>query len=177
MQKVVGQMSNDPIVDFYRGEIRDTQGRVISEIWDFDSTRLEDALHYTEWLFPVNHATDRAPDAPLVTSDTQEAFKSSAELRDRLRRSLDLMLGFYGFVRVGEQVARGNDFESRRLGWLYPNDRSHRRMSRIVTSLALLGEPRLAASLRDVLVAIADEYGTHSVSAETRQRWSRLLET
>jgi hypothetical protein len=170
------QMSSDPIVKFYLGEQPDGHGRSVEEVWAFDATRLEDAPHYIEWLFPLSTKSAHAPDAPLVTSATQAAFASSTDLRERLRRSLDLVLGYYGFARDGDVIARGDSFESRRLGWLYPDDQSHRRLSRVVRSLALLGESGLASSLRDQLVSVADEFGPHSVSGETRGRWTHLLD-
>ena len=169
-------MSQDPIVQFYRGEQRDAEGRSIDDVWAFHQTNLEDTAHYLEWLFPLKASDATAPGDPAVTEQTRDAFAQDADLRERLRRSLDLMLAFYGMSRDGETVGRSQDFESRRLGWLYPGDHNHERLSRVVRSLALLGEGALASSLRDELVAIADDYGAHSVSRETRGHWAHLLD-
>lgn len=168
-------MSTDPIVMFYTAQQADTQGRTIEEVWAFNETQLEDASDYLWWLFPLGGASTEAPGEPEVTAETARAFAADPELGERLRRSLDLMLGFYGLVREGDRIQRGGGFESRRLGWLYPDDHNHQRLARIVRSLALLGEPDLARSLRDELVKIADEYGVHSVSRETRGHWAHLL--
>ena len=169
-------MSSDPIVKFYRGEGPDSQGRRIEEIWQLKKSQLENANEDIEWLFPLTDGTRTEDEEPIVRAETVEAFAADASLRERLRHSLDVMLSFYGLTRDDGTIARGETFESRRLGWLYPDDPNHRRLSRIVRSLALLGEPELAESLRDELVAIADDYGAHSVSRETRTYWARALE-
>lgn len=169
-------MSHDPVVAFYRGEQNDPHGRSIEQIWGFTQTELEDVGDYLDWLFPMPAYMGSSAHEPRASDEAQAAFADDDELRARLRRSLDLMLAFYGLSRDGEQITRGESFESRRLGWLYPNDHNHSRLSQIVNSLAALGEPALARNLRDELVQIADDYGAHSVSHETRGRWAHLLE-
>src|SRR5215510_13222124 len=104
-----------PLLRFYRLEGPDARGRLLSEIWTWDAARLEDVHDYIQWLFPLGEPSAFNPDAPLVTAEVAQAFRHDSELQARLRRSLVLMLDFYGFTLTehdgsGVTIARAPDF-------------------------------------------------------------------
>ena len=98
--------TDDAIVRFYRGEGRDGAGRTIEEVWAFSAVRLELTHDFIQWLFPLRDRSAFVPGAPTLTDATVAAFHESSDLRDRLRRSLDVMLAFYGLRRDAERPAR-----------------------------------------------------------------------
>lgn len=42
-----------PLIDFYRGEATDHQGRYIDAIWALSPFWLEHTHDYIQWLFPI----------------------------------------------------------------------------------------------------------------------------
>lgn len=165
----------DAIIAFYRGEGRDHCGRRIEEMWRFDRDTLERRHDFIQWLFPLAELSRFNSRAPLVTSQTSAAFRDDPELGRALLRSLDLMLDFYGLQRAGDRIEKGPDFPDRAANWFGAGNHNHLRLSRIVKSLALLGQPALARALRDRLLAIADDYGPTAVAPGTRRHWACLL--
>jgi hypothetical protein len=146
----------DPLLRFYRLEGPDARGRMLAEIWAWDDTRLEAVHDYIQWLFPLRERSAFNPAAPVLTPATIAAFLTDRVLHDRLRRSFERMLRFYGLRMTGEagtrRVEPAADFPARGRTWLQPADHNHLRLTRILASVRLLGlaeESRaLAACLR-----------------------------
>src|SRR5207245_1453230 len=86
------------IVDFYRGDQPDYQGRKLHDIWQWDNDRLESVHDFIQVLFPNQEPSRVNPDAPLLDQVTIDAFQQDEELRRNLARSLDRMLRFYGLA-------------------------------------------------------------------------------
>jgi hypothetical protein len=169
--------SDDALLRFHRLEGPDARGRTLSEIWTWDASRLEGVHDYIQWLFPLAEPSAFNPDAPLLTEATIEAFRSDASLRDRLLRSLTLMLEFYGLALAsgndGElRIGRGPAFASTSRGWLQAGDHNHLRLTRILTSLRLLGLEDHARALYECLVTIARDHPS-AISATTLAYWRR----
>ncbi len=95
------------LLAFYRGAGLDSAGRTIDEIWAWDRRRLEMVHDFIQWLFPLPDPSRFNPDAPILSTADQAAFRADADLRARVRRSLDLMMEFLGLVRRGNTIARG----------------------------------------------------------------------
>lgn len=166
-----------PLLRFYRLEGPDARGRMLSDIWTWDAARLEGVHDYIQWLFPLAEPSAFNPDAPLVTAEVADAFRRDADLQARLRRSLAVMLDFYGLTLDDDgagrvTIARARDFAARSRGWLQAGDHNHLRLTRILTSLRLLGLAAHSRALFDCLDAIARER-PDAVSATTRAYWRR----
>src|SRR5215831_12128024 len=87
------------LVKFYLGKEPDHKRRWIDQIWEWDHDQLEQTHDYIQWLFPLKEKSGFNPTAPALTDEVILAFKSRDELKNRLLRSLDVMLAFYGFAR------------------------------------------------------------------------------
>jgi len=165
-----------PLLRFYRLEGPDSRGRMPSDIWTWDAGRLESVHDYIQWLFPLAEPSAFNPDAPVVTPEVADAFRADPELRARLRRSLALMLDFYGLTATGPAdevtIARGADFEAKSRGWLRAGNHNFLRLTRIVASLRLLGLAGHSRALQHCLDAIAHDR-SDAVSATTREYWRR----
>jgi hypothetical protein len=126
------------IVAFYLGQAPDDYGRTIGQIWAFDNGRLEAAHDYIQRLFPSRRPS-QFEDAPLLDDATVRAFRDSPELRERLLRSFDVMLRFYGLRRDGPEVLEADDFAERAANWLTPYNHNFLRITRILLCLRELG--------------------------------------
>jgi hypothetical protein len=153
------------LVTFYRGESGDHAGRMIDEIWAFSLDELEDTHDFIQWLFPLPERSPVNPHAPVLDESTRAAFLADGSLVPRVGRSLQLMLDFYGLAMGdGHVVAPHASFAERCPNWLSPNNHNHLRLTRVVSSVSLLG-------LRDALLKIADAY-PGLVTATTRRFWA-----
>jgi hypothetical protein len=173
------QHEQSPVVSFYSGSSPDSEGRWIDEIWAWDDDRLEVVHDYIQWLFPLRTRSGFNPDAPILSDADIETFRGSDELRMRLLRSLQLMLRFYGLQlrRTPSNdpvVEKSERFPSRRANWLTPGNHNHLRLTRILTSVSLLGLRAEAAALQACLLDIAHEY-PNAVTRQTLTFWERAV--
>jgi hypothetical protein len=148
------EAAESPLVRFYRGEGSDTRGRTLDDILAWDDGQLEAVHDYIQWLFPLDEPSRFNPDAPLLTPADRLAFRHEP-LAANLRRALDRMLAFYG-LRFDPSdrrphIVRSSAWNDRSPHWLQPGNHNLLRLSRIIRSLALLGQPDLATALYGVL--------------------------
>ncbi|XP_013000021.2 opioid growth factor receptor isoform X1 [Cavia porcellus] len=141
-----------PNLSFYKNEIRFLpNGCFVEDIlqnWKDKYELLEDNHSYIQWLFPLREPGVNWHAKPLTLKEV-EAFKSSEEVRERLIRAYELMLGFYGIQledRDTGAVRRAQNYHKRfqNLNW-----RSHNnlRITRILKSLGELGLEHYQAPL------------------------------
>jgi hypothetical protein len=164
------------ILDYYAGAGRDGAGRTLAQTLALSPQEKETRHDFIQWLFPLDQPSRFNPGAPLLRPDDVEAFRTRPELRARLLESLDAMLAFYALRRDpqrGEILPAREDWPSG-VHWLGPGDHNHLRLSRMVQSLALLGEEEWGSALRDRLVRIAAEHPDR-VSPATTRVWNGLL--
>jgi hypothetical protein len=166
--------SADPLLRFYRLEAPDDRGRMLDEIWRWDAARLEATHDYIQWLFPLAERSAFNPGAPTLTPATIAAFRGDPELQDRLRHSLATMLAFYGLDAEPGRVVRSARFGERSRQWLHAGDHNHLRLTRILTSLRLLGLEETARALLACLEDIAAA-SPHAVSATTLTYWRKAV--
>lgn len=167
----------DTILDFYRGEPL-PNGRRLVDIWDWNFDQLEDAHDYIQWMFPLDTPSEANPGAPFITEEASRAFEWDDVLRDRLQKSLAVMLRFYGLERLvlpddKVMIIRAVSFADRRGIWLWPNNHNHLRLTRIIRSLRLLGLKKDAQALAACLDDIARVEGRDIISDDTTQHWRR----
>lgn len=166
------------ILAFYRGEGRDDRGRTLEEILRFDDEELEETHDYVQWLFPLDVPSSVQPWAPLVDRKCQERLRADPALGNALRRALKRMLEFYGLrvVERGGRIAieRGENFTRRAEVWLTPGNHNFLRLTRIMTSLHLLGQQDLALALQRSLKDVYRDFG-QIVGATTFGYWSNAI--
>jgi hypothetical protein len=162
------------IVAFYEGSATDDRGRSLDHILRFDDDRLEDVHDFIQWLFPLPERSGANPSAPILDQHAIDAFHARPELRVAQRRSLNRMLSFYGFEWNGDAIVRSNSFAERSGNWLDPWNHNHLRLTRILRSLAVLGEAQLARKLFKALSDIYDEErrsGRNRISQRSFEFW------
>lgn len=167
----------DPILAFYKGDAA-PHGLRLVDVWDWTFDQLEDAHDYIQWVFPLDTPSAANPSAPLLTEETARAFSWDDVLRDRLERSLAVMLRFYGLERLTlpkekVMIIRAVTFPERRGVWLWPNNHNHLRLTRIIRSLRLLGMKKDAAALAHCLDDIARTEGRDVITEDTLTHWRR----
>jgi hypothetical protein len=164
------------LVDFYRGQAPDSQGRFLHELWDWDDDDLEVCDDFIQWMFPLTEPSHFNPDAPLLNDEEIAVFRSDADLRSNLRRSFERILRFLGLSMTETgQVREGANFTDRIPDvWAYPNH-NWLRITRILKSLILLGLESEARALFDRLESLYSQR-KFPLTAETFAYWSRAID-
>lgn len=128
------------LLDFYRGEGTDSEGRRLADIWTWSDVDLEEVHDFIQWLFPLPEPSNYNPSAPLLSAKDVAAFEADPILRANLRRSFDRILGFLGLAQDDMGDVHDNDNFNARVAdiWQHPNH-NWLRITRILRSLKLLG--------------------------------------
>ena len=144
------------LLRFYRGDRPDSAGRRLDEILAWDDRLLEGVHDYIQWLFPLDEPSAFNSDAPLITPSDRDAFETDPVLAINVRRAFSRMLAFYGFrlveAEAGIQVEPTETWPSRSALWLRPHNHNFLRQTRIMKSLVLVGQPKLARALGEALL-------------------------
>lgn len=137
-------MLNSPIIQFYSGQGMDAEGRSLHDIWQWDDQQLEDVHDYIQWLFPLQERSRFNAHAPVLTDADCDIFRTTPALQEAMLKSFQIMLQFYGLDyyknQTGEiQITLSNILEERRKNWINPSNHNYLRITRILTSLRLVG--------------------------------------
>jgi hypothetical protein len=167
------------IVPFYLGEQRDSQGRMIQEMWAWDFEELECAHDYIQWLFPLPERSMFNPDAPIVDDKVIQAFQSDSNLRQNLLRSLTVMLRFYGLqCQESDEgkvvIIQSKDYPSRKSEWICLFDHNYLRITRILKCLMIFGLEDEAQAFYECLRQIYRESSDH-IGGEAFQYWTNAV--
>ena len=165
----------DPIVDFYAGNGTDHRGRTIEDVWAFNRDELEGVHDYIQWLFPTDRPSSFNPRAPVLHADSIGELRALPDLATRVQRSLDLLLEFYGLRRRidGSTVViePSPTLDERGPRWWGAGNHNHLRLTRIISSLGMLGLDAEAVALERVLRCIRRDHRT-GISEETARYWA-----
>ena len=171
---------DDSLLAFYAGVGTDSEGRYIGEILAWDDDQLEYCHDYIQWLFPTDQPSAFNFNAPRVLPRHREEFSRRAELRENLIHGLRRMLAFYGLEYHEERgqvhISRSVAWTLRKGNWLTPRNHNHLRLTRILTSLRLLGLPDHARALFLILDEIAQSDDGAAISSTSRAFWKSATE-
>lgn len=138
------QESTYPLIQFYRGRGTDAEGRYLNEILKWNHYKLEVVHNYIQWLFPLRVASAFNADAPILDDEQIRIFRTDDGLKTRLAQVFTMMLEFYGFelhtANEGRiQIVPSVEWPEHKRNWLTPGNHNLLRITRILTSLCLLG--------------------------------------
>lgn len=138
--------------NFFLGKASNNDGHTFEEICKFDKKRLEREHHYIQWLFPLKEISPHNPEAPTLDGEMIAKLKKSELVQDALRRAVYLMLDHYGFSRSSFEFSGTKENEH----WLTPRNHNYKRLTRMLTSMRLLGmedySMHLFKALRDLMI-------------------------
>ena len=163
------------LVEFYSGRAPDHAGRFLDQIQHWPDERLEAVHDFIQWLFPLAEPSPVNPQAPVIDSETIEAFAAQPELRQNLRVSFLRMLRFYGLEMKSGAVQPAANFQQRAANWLQTGNHNHLRITRVLKSLTLLGLAEEAGALLECLETICAEH-PGKISAVSLRFWRAALE-
>lgn len=142
------------IIRFLLGEpvVVNDKALDINSIWKYDYTQLETQHDYIQWLFPLADASDYNPNAPVLTLADLVTITSHPAIRERLLRSLELMLDFYGFSLDWKTITVSQTDPK---AWP-PTYHNYLRITRILKSLTICGLNEYAVAFYNALLSVPD---------------------
>ncbi len=162
------------ILDFYSGEpFIHPLGFTIDYVWGWEWEVLETQHDYIQWLFPLTTKSAAVPRSPVIAPDEIAAFRQDPGLRQKLLKSLQVMLSFYGFTLAPDvSITPDAEFAMKSGRWISIKNHNYLRISRILGSLMLLGLPEHARALHR---ALQEVYRTRAedIGPETLAFWDR----
>lgn len=163
------------IFAFYQGQSPDSSGRMIENIWLWDYQKLEYTHDYIQWLFPLKEKSRFNQNAPVLNDEVIQSFRTNENLRLRLKKSLEVMLHFYGLQcnELGNtdiEITKSREYQERKLNWISKGNHNYLRLTRILTCLRLLGLEKYAQALFQCLNQIYLEE-SQNIGSETYAYW------
>ena len=162
------------IVDFLEGKGTDNKGRYLSDIWVLPILLLEGTHNFIQWIFPLNQPSHSNRFAPILTEQDCIAIRNSEVAQANLLKSLHCMCQFWGIEIKGNQFVAQEGLDRMKINhfWLRRSNHNQLRMTRVIKSLAMLGQPELAKGFQQGILTIAKDY---NINEETLKMWETAL--
>jgi hypothetical protein len=80
---------------FLCGITTDSQGRSISDILEYDNSKLEIAHDYIQWIFPLCELSSFNPLAPILDQNEIQAIMANPKAVESLQLAVSRMIRFY----------------------------------------------------------------------------------
>ncbi|KAH8921229.1 hypothetical protein BT69DRAFT_1320928 [Atractiella rhizophila] len=166
---------------FYKNELRcRPDNKLIDEIhrdWKGAYDKLEYKHGFIQWLFPIREHGMNFESQPLMVHELEE-MRSTPEIVDRVRRSYELMLDFYGMSltcqKTGLLSRSSSSNQSSRYRNLVQSSHNNLRISRILKHLNEVTPLKpYAASFLLFVISEQSEHGTLKGRAlmNSQERW------
>jgi Opioid growth factor receptor (OGFr) conserved region len=172
---------NNAITSFFRNETPDNSGRLLAEILAWGDDKLEWTHDYIQWLFPMRISSPVNPDAPTVDDAAVAAFAADPRLRAALASAFNRMVKFYGFEVKARgstmRIVRSADWPKCSANWLSRRNHNMLRITRIITSLRLLGLDRHAQAFFAALEALYTSDEGDAIGTTTFEFWKEAAES
>lgn len=154
--------TNEKLVAYLEGAAPDARGRLLRDQWRWDDATLEETHDFIQWWFPLPERSLFNPWAPTPDEAALDALPPRA--RAAIVRSAERFCAFLD--RTGY--------------WLDRYDHNHKRVSRMLLCLTLVGEGELARRIHAERLERVREHrartGRGGPDEETLAYWEAALE-
>lgn len=165
--------SLSPLVLFITGLGMNHKGVMINDVWKWEDNQLETTHDYIQWLFPMDMPSEAVCDAPFLTGDDIVYIRSSMIAQKNIRTSLRMFLLFLGLYQTKDGVFKTASFENSSKNWLTSNNHNFLRITRVLTSLKLLGFDKDSAELFHFLKELNGQYS--ELTKNSMVFWERAM--
>lgn len=163
------------VIDFYLN-VPTPDGFSLENVWNFSTKELENRHNYIQYLFPT-YEKGVNPRAPILTKQEVLTIKNSPELKVRILNSFMIMLNFYGleYDSKAKRIVTSPRFDERAKEWMTPNNHNYRRITRILTSLTILGLEYFALLFLLIMINLTIKNPSR-ITGKTRIIWKKFGE-
>ena len=110
------------IQGFLEGADANSNNWLLSDIWKFNDTQIENTHTFIQWVFPTDEPSRATPGSPVLNEEQIIEIQNSEQAKQNLSKSADW---FFNFLRR-------NNY------WRKAHDHNHLRITRVIKSLRLL---------------------------------------
>ena len=110
------------LLDFLTGHETTSSGWLLSHVWKFNDTQIENTHTFIQWVFPTDEPSRATPGSPVLDEEQISEIQNNEHAKQNLCKSADWYFSFL----------RRNSF------WRKPHDHNHLRITRVLKSLRLL---------------------------------------
>jgi hypothetical protein len=144
---------------FYRNEEKGKNGFSIDGILRFKESEVEKHHNFIQWIFPTYSQSRFCSYAPTLNREIVQAFKTDGNLRFKQKQALALMLDHYGLqldLRTDKISMNPSKFAAKKKNFFINGSHNLLRISRILSSLTSLGQPKLAVEFYNCLKMLSE---------------------
>lgn len=162
-----------PIIEFYLDKRKTTQFNLsLEEVWQLPNYLLNQSYFWIAWLFPIEKPSKWNIFAPAFQPQDTEFFRNNLETQQRFIDSFENIMGYWGIYLVNGDLIVAEEVQNRHY-WIQRIGHEDKKISRIIVSLDLCGQPELARELQKIAVQLGMEKGTPN--PETVEIWQNLI--
>ena len=110
------------LFSFLTGHETNSSGWLLSHVWKFNDTQIENTHTFIQWVFPTDEPSRATPGSPVLDEEQILEIQNSEQAKRNLSKSAEWYFDFL----------RRNNF------WRKPHDHNHLRITRVIKSLRLL---------------------------------------
>jgi hypothetical protein len=110
------------LCSFLTGHETNSSGWLLSHVWKFSDTQIENTHTFIQWVFPTDEPSRATPGSPVLDDEQILEIQNSEQAKQNLSKSAEWYFDFL----------RRNNF------WRKPHDHNHLRITRVIKSLRLL---------------------------------------
>ena len=110
------------LCSFLTGHETNSSGWLLSHVWKFNDTQIENTHTFIQWVFPTDEPSRATPGSPVLDDEQILEIQNSEQAKQNLSKSAEWYFDFL----------RRNNF------WRKPHDHNHLRITRVIKSLRLL---------------------------------------
>jgi hypothetical protein len=153
----------------------DNRGRSLDSILSWPDDELEAQHDFIQWLFPLDHASQFNPDAPVLTRNDFAELGRDSKVRAGLRNGFARMLNFYGLERQNMEVVKSINWDARSKNWAWVPTHNDLRVTRILRSMTLFGLHAEATAFARFLETMLRELPLTAQSRAAYAYWRQAL--
>ena len=110
------------LCSFLTGHETNSSGWLLSHVWKFNDTQIENTHTFIQWVFPTDEPSRATPGSPVLDEEQILEIQNSEQAKQNLSKSAEW---YFNFLR------RNNC-------WRKPHDHNHLRVTLVIKSLRLL---------------------------------------
>lgn len=147
------------LLKFYKNEAKNNRGVALEDIWSYSDVQLERKHNYVQWLFPTDDKSSFNWSSPVLSREDVEMLRNDEAAMRNFRKSLEIMMKFYGFELSDNSVVFADDFETKAKNWITPNNHNYKCISRILRFLTIFEFCDIKKSFVEILDGVYEKFG------------------
>lgn len=149
------------LTQFYSGHGKTNDGFTFDDVLAASNEEWESCHSFIQWIFPLKESSAFNENAPILSQLDQLDFWNAAILRKNVETMFVRTLDFF-FPQDMEEIIKPN--------WVVKTDHNHLRITRIISSLRLLGFDNLSITFFNRVMKVVDMY-PDTISSTSIEFW------